>query len=77
MAKIKTLRVCGKTVDQCHIQFLDKNNEIIGQRDSYVPKYFPETHFGDYLELDIDVETGQILNWYPPTQKELKDSIQK
>jgi len=73
---IKTLKVCGKTVDNCHIQFLDENNESVGERDCYVPDYFPEDHYGDYLELDIDVATGQILNWKKPTQKQLKDSIQ-
>jgi hypothetical protein len=73
---IKTLRVCAKTVDRCAITFLNEKGESVGERDCYVPNYFPEDHYGDYLELDIDVETGQILNWVKPTQKELKQSIQ-
>jgi len=75
MSKIKTLMVCGKTSDQCGIQFIDDKGKQVGSRDSYVPKYFPEEHYGDYLELEIDVETGVILNWKTPTQKELINSM--
>ena len=39
--------------------------------DGYVPDFFPETHYGDYVELTIDTATGQILNW----PKDLKDSM--
>lgn len=73
---IKTLRICAKTSDNCHITFLNEKNESVGKRDCYVPSYFPEEHCGDYVELDIDVATGQILNWKKPTQAELKASIQ-
>jgi len=72
---IKTLKVCGKTSDRCSINFLDENGKSVGERDGYVPNFFPEQHYGDYIELDIDVATGQILNWKKPTQKELKDSM--
>jgi hypothetical protein len=75
MSKIKIARVCAKTVDTCAIKFLDEDGKYVGERCDYVPDYFPEEHYGDYLELDIDVETGVILNWKKPTQKELKDSI--
>jgi len=69
---IKVLRVCAKTSDACDIQFLDKDNKPTRERhDGYVPDYFPEEHYGDYLELDIDVKTGRILNWKTPTQKQL------
>jgi len=39
----------------------------------YVPDFFPEQHWGDYVELKIDADTGQILNWKVPTKKDLKD----
>tara|TARA_R110000796_G_scaffold58413_6_gene134970 strand:+ start:2016 stop:2246 length:231 start_codon:yes stop_codon:yes gene_type:complete len=73
---IKTIKLCGKTVDRCAITYLDEKGEYVGERDCYVPDYFPEQHDGDYIEFDIDVKTGQILNWKTPTQKQLKDSIQ-
>lgn len=39
--------------------------------DGYVPDFFPGEHFGDYVRLDIDLETGKILNWKSPTKSEL------
>lgn len=76
MAKVKTVSICGKTSDLCSIQFMDEKGNKIGERDSYVPDWMPEEHYGDYIELDIDIETGQILNWKKPTQKQLKDSME-
>ena len=73
---IKTIKLCAKVVDRCAITYLNEKDEFVGERDDYVPNYFPEEHYGDYIELDIDVATGQILNWTKPTQKDLKASIQ-
>ncbi len=72
---IKTIQLCGKTSDLCSVVYKDEKGETVGERDGYVPKYFPEEHYGDYIEFDIDVETGRIINWVKPTQKELKDSM--
>jgi hypothetical protein len=46
--------------------------------DGYVPAWFPSNavnHYGDYVELTIDVETGRILNWKKPTQAQLNDTF--
>jgi hypothetical protein len=40
--------------------------------DGYVPDFFPGEHFGDYVELKIDVDTGKILNWKKPTAEDLE-----
>jgi hypothetical protein len=32
-------------------------------------------HWGDYVMLDIDIETGQIVNWKKPTQDELDETF--
>lgn len=37
----------------------------------YVPDFFPEEHYGDYVELKIDIDTGEILNWKKPSEKDL------
>ena len=39
--------------------------------DGYVPDFFPGNHYGDYVMLDIDVDTGRITNWKKPTAKQL------
>lgn len=40
--------------------------------EGYVPNFFPDDHWGDYIMLDIDINTGQILNWKIPTEVDLK-----
>lgn len=74
--KITTISICGKTSDACNIIYKDADGEYVGSRDGYVPDFMPGEHYGDYIELLIDVETGQILNWKKPTQKVLKESME-
>jgi hypothetical protein len=33
----------------------------------------PGDHFGDYIMLEIELATGKILNWKPPTQDQLDE----
>ena len=40
--------------------------------DGYVPDFFPGDHGGDYMELDIELATGKILNWTPPTAEQIE-----
>ena len=75
MAKVASVFVTAKCSDLCHVSFKDDKGNEIGERDDYVPDWMPEEHYGDYVELEIEVATGQILNWKVPTQKELKDSM--
>jgi hypothetical protein len=44
--------------------------------DGYVPKFLGG---GDDVELDIDLDTGKILNWKPTTEidKELEEYFGK
>jgi len=77
MKKIKTIFVIAKCSDLCSITYYDKKVRLIGERErDYVPKFFPDNG-GDYIELNIDIETGKILNWKKPTQKELMNSMNK
>ena len=56
---------------------LIKDGKVIGEYDGYVPNWFPGRHYGDYVTLDIDVKTGKITNWRPPTQEELDETFKK
>jgi hypothetical protein len=49
----------------------DDRNQIGQDYDGYVPKWFPGDHYGDYIILDIDIETGRITNWKTPTEQQL------
>ena len=77
MKNIKTISICAKCSDNCDIEYFDENKKFVGQRGDYVPEFFPGKHWGDFIMLEIDIETGVILNWEKPTQKQLKDSIKK
>ena len=70
----RVLRTCLKVVDRCTLQLLI-DGKLVAEHDDYVPDFMPEEHYGDYVELDIDIDTGQILNWKVPTQKELKSQL--
>jgi len=58
-----SIKTSLKVRDRFSCVILDNNRDIIGQYEGYVPSFFPGNHYGDYLELKIDLETGQILNW--------------
>jgi hypothetical protein len=68
------LSICGKTSDLFTASLIE-DGKVVRTHDGYVPKFMPEEHYGDYIELDIDVATGQILNWKAPTKKELKEQL--
>ena len=72
---VKTIYITAKCSDQCAIAYYDENNQVVGNSDGYVPDFMPNEHYGDYIEIEIEIATGQILGWKKPTQKELKDEM--
>ena len=59
---------------QCSDMFsanLIDDDRIIGEYNGYVPKFMHGEHWGDYVQLTIDLETGQIENWEPVSQDEI------
>ena len=69
----KILKVCAKCRDlfAASIEMEDGNLS----HDGYVPDFMPGNHYGDYVEIDIDIETGQIVNWVKPTDKQLRTQM--
>lgn len=70
------IKMSAKCSDLFNASLIDNDKEI-GEYHGYVPKFFPEEHYGDYVRLDIDIETGKILNWKAPTQDELEEVFKK
>ena len=74
---MKILYINAKCSDMFATTLANKENNIehiIGEYDGYVPAWFPnpkEEHYGDYVTLEIDIETGKILNWKKPATKDL------
>ena len=73
--KIKTIRISAKCSDLFSATAQDETGKQVAEYNGYVPGFFPGEHYGDYVELNIDLATGRILNWKAPTQKELKETF--
>jgi hypothetical protein len=59
------LRISAKCSDLCWTEYTDKNGKKT-ESDSYVPANIGIGDIGgDYIDIDIDMKTGQILNWKP------------
>ena len=65
------LNVHVKVCDSGHYTLVDRDGKTIAERENYVPSFFPDEHHGDYLILDINLETGQIMNWKKPDPEEV------
>ena len=67
---MKTIKISAK----CSGMFcanLIVDGEWVGEYDGYVPDWFPNDHYGEYVILTIDLDTGRIIDWKKPTQKQL------
>lgn len=53
----------------------DEGKKLGGQDDGYVPGFMPGDHYGDYLILNIDLESGWITNWIMPTVAQVEGFI--
>ena len=72
----KELHIYCKVSDRFTASLHDQNGkEIHDQDDGYVPDFMPGEHYGDYVILNIDIDTGQILNWKQPTAEEIPKFI--
>lgn len=73
---VSTVSVHVKVCDRGCYDFKTPTGTIIKSlNEDYVPSFFPGDHYGDYLILDIDLSTGQIVNWKAPSSDELKEII--
>lgn len=73
----KELRIHCKVCDNFTASLHDEaGTEICNQEDGYVPGFMPGKHYGDYLILNIDIETGQITNWNEANLKELPEWVE-
>ena len=73
----KVLSIYAKCSDCCASTLKDQNGNEIKEHDGYVPSFMPGEHYGDYIILDIDLDTGKILNWKAPDAEEIEEWIRK
>ena len=73
MPKPHSIHISAKCCDSFFATLRDKDGQQVGSEyDDYVPKFFPGDHYGDYVQLEIELSTGKILNWNVPTQEDLE-----
>jgi hypothetical protein len=72
----KTLKVMAKCTNTCSVELISDKGESIHESDNGVPSFFPGSHYGDYLELDIDIDTGTITNWVKPAVGQVQNWIE-
>ena len=63
--EVSVISISAKCSDLCH-SVLMHEGVAVAEHDGYVPRLMPGKHYGDYVMLDIDLETGRILNWKNP-----------
>ena len=72
----KTLRIHCKVSDRFAYAIDDaQGDEIYSQDGGYVPDFMPGDHYGDYVILDIDLDTGVVTNWKKPTAAQIEAAI--
>lgn len=72
----KTLKLHMKVCDRFEADLHDEQGDTIKAYEGYVPEFMPGQHYGDYLMLDIDLDTGTITNWKKPTAEQIEEFIQ-
>ena len=68
----KTFKLHIKVRDGFEGDLVDQDGQCIKEYEGYVPGFFPGQHYGDYLLLDIDMDTGMITNWVKPDANEVE-----
>lgn len=79
MTKNQTIHISAKCSD-LFSAFLRDGDKIVGEYDGYVPDWLPNLkteHYSDYVILEIDIATGQIIGWKKPTAAQLKETFGK
>lgn len=60
----KTIKIHLKVSDRFSYQIVDAQGEVLHEQDDgYVPDFMPGPHYGDYVILDIDIDSGKVVNW--------------
>lgn len=72
---VTELRLHIKVCDSFAAGLQGAQGDEVGSYEGYVPDFFPGEHFGDYLILNIDIETGQIKNWRKPKASDIEKMI--
>jgi hypothetical protein len=72
---MRTIKICAKCSDLFTANLTEDGKQVGEDYNGYVPDFFPGEHYGDYVILDIDINTGKIRNWKMPTETQLQKTF--
>lgn len=72
---VKTVSLNLKVRDEFACTILDQDGAELKDYDGYVPFFMPGQHYGDYVMLEIDIDTGMITNWVAPNAEDMQNFI--
>jgi hypothetical protein len=75
VVQAKTLKIHLKVRDEFSCTVEDQSGDTLKEYEGYVPGIMPGDHYGDYVILDIDIDSGQITNWKSLTAEEMEEFI--
>lgn len=73
---VKLVNIFVKVSPETTITLYDNTNRPIKGIGGRLPKFLVQCDC-DYIDLTINIETGQVLNWRKPLAEELEDAINK
>jgi hypothetical protein len=72
----KTLKIHCNVADMFTAEIVDADGKVLGgQNDGYVPDFMPGQHYGDYVILDIDLDSGMVTNWRAPKPEQIQEFL--
>lgn len=72
--KIKTVKISVNTRENFDLDAVNNNGETVVESHGYMPHWVHGYNYGVF-DLEIDNETGKILNWVPLTKEEIEKKI--
>lgn len=76
LVDVVEMRINLKVRDEFRCTLYDKDGNSVKDYEGYVPNSIVPGEYGDYLELHINIDTGQILNWKKPVHEDLREFIE-
>jgi hypothetical protein len=71
----KELQIYTKVCDEFTASLVDQDGKEIVDYEGYVPNIMPGEHYGDYIILNIDLESEIITNWKKPSVEDIEEFI--
>ena len=72
---VRMLHIHLKVRDEFTCSISDQDGVTLKEYEGYVPSFMPGEHYGDYVILDIDMDTGMVTNWTVPHPDDMQSFI--